>query len=86
MCVDTFQHMIGLAPKCTVVKGDMLYDREMVGLQACVWTHFSPEIVQAGAVKRLSCFVFVFLFHDDEIQGRMLLPFGQRPLLHSSAF
>ena len=39
--------------KCTVLKVDLLQDHQIYCLQVCLCTLFSPEIVQAGAVKGL---------------------------------
>ena len=46
--------MKGFAPKCTVVKVDMLQDRKIVCLEAYVWAPFSPEMLLAAAVKGLT--------------------------------
>ena len=40
--------------KMTVSKGDLLQDQKIYRLLACSWALFSPEILQAGAVKGLS--------------------------------
>ena len=45
--------MKGFLSKCVVSKADLLQGRHMYCLQACMCAHFSPEILQAVAVKGL---------------------------------
>ena len=45
--------MKALLLKCIVLKADLLQDRQIYCLQACMGALFSPENRQAGAVKGL---------------------------------
>ena len=45
--------MKGFPSKCAVLKLDLLYDHQVCCLQACMCALFSPEILQAVAVKGL---------------------------------
>ena len=49
-------------PKCTVLKVDLLYDHLIYYLQACMRAIFSPEVLQAGAVKGLISRTFFLFF------------------------
>ena len=48
------EHLKGFLPKCTVLKLDLLQDHQIYCFRACMCTLFSPEILQAGAVKGLN--------------------------------
>ena len=41
----------GFLSKCTALRVDLLQDHQIYCFQACMCALFSPEIVQAGAVK-----------------------------------
>ena len=43
----------GFLSKCSVLKVDVLYDRQIYCLEACMCAPFSPEILQAGVEKGL---------------------------------
>ena len=45
--------MKGLLLKCTILKADLLWGHQIYCLQACMCALFSPEILQAEAVKGL---------------------------------
>jgi len=47
------EHVKGFLSKCTVLKVDLLYDHQIYRFQACMSAIFSPEILQARAVKGL---------------------------------
>ena len=47
------EHVKRFLSKCTVLKVDLLQDRQMYYLQALMCALFSPEISQSGAVKGL---------------------------------
>ena len=48
--------MKGFLSKCIVLKSELLYDHQIYCLQARMCTLFSPEVLQAGAVKGLNFF------------------------------
>ena len=47
--------------KCSVLTVDLLQYYQIYCLQTCMYAHFSPEILQAGAVKGL-----IFLAENPE--------------------
>ena len=59
--------MKGLLPKGTVLKVDLLEDRQMYCLLACMWALFSPENVRTGAVKRLIAY-YPLYFAGSELE------------------
>ena len=48
------EHMNGFLLKCTVLEVDLLQDHQIHCLEVCMCALFSPEIVQAVAVKGLT--------------------------------
>ena len=51
---NSHEHVKGFLSKCIVLKVDLLQDHQIHCLQACMCALFSPEILQAGAVKGLN--------------------------------
>ena len=49
-----YEHVKGFLSKCTVLKLDLLWDHQIHRLEACMCALFSPEILQAWAVKGLT--------------------------------
>ena len=49
----------GLLAKCTVLKVDLLQDRQICCFQACMGALLSPDILQAGAVKGLKIIIVI---------------------------
>ena len=47
------EHVKGFLSKWTVLKVDLLQDIQIYSLEGCMCARFSPEIVQAVAVKGL---------------------------------
>ena len=54
--------------KCAVLKVDLLQYYQIYCLQTCMYAHFSPETLQAGAVKGL-----IFLAGNPERFSHVLL-------------
>ena len=62
--------MICFLPKCTVLKADLLQNHQVYCLQACMCAIFSPEILQALAVKGLKHIMSVALSLHQHLASR----------------